>query len=669
MLGILILPAIAAEDPPAEPVQVERGQEVVVTAPFERGRRDQVSSISVLEGAALDRALRPQLGDALQRLPGVSATSFGPNASRPVLRGLGGERIRVLTDGIGAFDVSNTSADHAVAINPLLAERIEVLRGPASLRYGSSAIGGVVNVVDRRIPLRMPERSVKVDALGTLGSAARERAIGTGVVARISDQVALRVGGGFSETDDLRTGGFVLAEPLRGRALASADPGVQAIGRLTTLPNSAARTWSADAGVAMVNAGGTIGASLSRYESVYHVPVRFALTPGAVDDPVTLDAKQTRADVRAGIKIFDGPFERLTLRGGYADYAHVEFGADGAAGTLFTNEAHELRAELSQRSRGGWRGISGVQIFDRDFAAIGDEQFVPPNRTDQIGAFTVQEIQVGRLRIEGGARVEQTSIVSRPRGFDRSFMLASWAIGGFARLAPGWRAGVNLSSTARAPSPEELLANGPHEGTQAVEIGDPGFTRERAAGIEAVVRGSGRGWRVDAAAYRTRFAGFISASDTGEVREGLPVFRYLQAPATFTGFEVEGAADLWRRDGVTVSLDALVDAVRATIDGFGPAPRIPPLRILGGVSLAAAELGARIEVERVTAQRRISPLETQTKGFTLLSVSVDWTRGPVGLGLSANNLLDTEARRHASFLKDYAPLAGRDVRLTLRLRR
>lgn len=641
--------------------------EIVVTAAFERDQRNSTSPVSVLSGAELDRELRPQLGDALARQPGVSNTSFGPNVSRPILRGLAGERVRVLTDGIGAFDVSNTSADHAVAIDPLLAERIEVLRGPASLRYGSSAIGGVVNVFDRRIPTAVPVDLVAVQARGSLGSAARERSAGANVTLRLAHNVAISGGGSLTETDDLRIGGAVLSDALRSQARASADPAIRALADLRgRVPNTAARTRTANLGAAIIDPGGTLGFSISHYESVYALPIRFDVASDE-QDAVSIDAEQTRADLRAAVEIPDGFLERLSLRAGYADYQHIEREADGSAGTLFANKGYEARAELRQRARGGWQGLIGAQTFFRDFLAVGAEAFVPPNETEQNGVFALQEVAIGPVRFEAGGRIERTSIRSTAIGFDRSFTAGSIAAGVFATVARGLKIGVNLSSTARAPAAEELLADGPHIGTQSFEIGNPGFGIERARGIELVIRANGPGWRIDVGAYRTRFAGYIYEFETGEVREDLPVFQFEQGDARYEGFEIEGALDLttWLKANV------LVDAVRATIDGFGPAPRIPPLRVLGGVDARRGAIGARAEVEHTSAQRRVTGFETTTAGFTTANISIHWkplVARDLRLTLSAANLFDVVGRRHASFLKDYAPLAGRDIRLSVNTR-
>ena len=671
-LILLASAAMASGNPNADlPPDPPEPAEIVVTGVFERDLRDSASPVSVVSGVELERELRPQIGEALARQPGVSASSFGPNAPRPILRGLAGERVRVLTDGIGAFDVSNTSADHAVAIDPLLSERIEVLRGPASLRFGSSAIGGIVNVIDRRIPIEVPTDFITGQARGGLGSAAEERSAGANLALRLTDRIVVSGGGSLTDTGDLRVGGPLLAAPLRAAARASSDPAIRALAGLSgRLPNSGSKTRTANLAAALIDERGDLGFAITRYESSYGLPIRFDLTPGAEEEAVSIEGQQWRADLRGSVALGQGLLERLSLRAGYADYSHVEREADGGVGTLFANEGIEARAELKQRKRGGWQGVNGVQYFSRDFLAVGAEAFVPPNVTEQLGVFTLQELELGPVRFEAGGRIERTSIVSQTIGYDRSFVARSIAGGAFVTAAPGIKLGINLSSTARAPAAEELLADGPHVGTQSYEIGNPDFGIERARGVELVARLGGGRWRIDAAAYRTRFSGYIYEFQTGAVIDDLPVFQFAQGDATYRGFEVEVQASLIEGP-VELTADGLIDAVEATIDGFGPAPRIPPLRFGGGIEARSQAWGARVEAERTTRQKRTTGFETATPGFTLVSLSGDWkpwADRELRLTLSAANLFNAEARRHASFLKDYAPLAGRDLRLGLSAR-
>jgi iron complex outermembrane receptor protein len=670
--------AAAAAGKPASAYHAPEDEEIIVTAPFLRNRVDVLSGTSVLAGEDLVRDLRGTIGETLQRQPGVSATSFGPNASRPVLRGFQGERIRVLTDGIGSFDVSNTSVDHAVAINPLLADRIEVLRGPSALLFGSSAIGGVVNVVDSRIPRRLPDEAIHVEGLASYGSAANERSVAGAVDAPIGGGFVLHVDGSYLKTGDLDTGGFILSRPLREQAAASADAEIRELATLRgKLPNSAARTYDYAGGVAYVGTGGNFGVSVSRYDSLYGVPVRFSLDPDAEAEEVRLDVKQTRVDARGEVDIPGGLFESARMRIGYADYRHNELEDTGEIGTTFFNEGGEARLEFVQRERGGWRGAIGGQALIRDFNVVGEEKFLPRSATRQLGLFTLQTFTVGPFQAEAGARYERTRVradadedLGNP-DISRRFNTYSGSLGASVGLGSRLRAGINLSHSERAPAAEELYANGPHAGTQSFEIGDPGFTKEKSNGAELTLRGTGDRYSFGVSAYYIRFDDYIYEQDTGGIEDDLPVFQFFQNDARYYGFEVEGSFRLAQLGSFALNVDGVADYVRARIKSTGPAPRIPPLRLLGGIELQSSNLDARAEVEHVDDQDRIADFETPTRGYTMVNASVSFrpfagNRNTTIL-LSANNIFDVTARRHASFLKDFAPLAGRDLRVTARI--
>jgi iron complex outermembrane receptor protein len=688
-------PALAQQAPAAPPpVAHDESQEIVVTAPFVE-ELDLLAGTSVLTGTDLLLNIRPQIGDSLTRLPGVSATSFTPGASRPVLRGFQGERIRVLTDGIGSIDVSNTSADHAVTIDPLTAERIEVLRGPAVLLFGSQAIGGAVNVIDRRIPRTVPEKGVHLDLTGVLGSAARERSIGGAVdVAVGTSGLVLHADGSFRKTGDLRVGSYVLSPSLRAEQFAIAEEeteeghleeaaeALELAEQRGRLPNSATRQKTAGAGVALIRDAFNIGASVSWFNSDYGVPSR----PGAGhghgeegeegseeeahgEEPVTIGLEQVRFDLRGELKLASGFLETIRLRAGTANYEHTEFEGD-EVGTVFKSDGLEGRLELVQRKRDGWRGATGVQFLKRDFDAIGAEAFVPRNKTRQVGLFTLQEFDLGKIGLEAAARFERTDVKAVPLRIERDFSAFSGAVGASYEVAPNTKIGLNLSRSARAPAGEELFSNGPHIATQSFEVGNPDLKVERSLGGEAFVRVRRSGVTLSATAFTNRFNGFIYQDATGEEEDGLPVFQYFQRDARHSGFELEASAPIARVGGFQIVADGVADYVRVNLKGNGPAPRIPPLRLLGALEAQSAKLDGRVEVEWTADQNRTAAFETATDGHTLFNASLAWR--PWGRSretsviLSANNIFDVDARRHASFTKDFVRLAGRDIRLSTR---
>ena len=653
-------------------------ESAIVVTGTRRKREDVLSGISVMTGQTLAENLRPTIGETLASLPGVSATSFGPNASRPVLRGFQGERVRVLTDGIGSLDVSNTSADHAVAINPLTADRIEVLRGPSALLFGSSAIGGVVNVIDARIPRRIPDEPVHAEGIATYGSAANERSVNALVDVPLGAGFVVHFDGNYTRTDDLRIGGYVLSPNLRAQALASADPEVRALAGLRgRLPNTAARTSDLAAGLAWIDGDDNVGFSVNRYDSLYGIPVRFPLDPAAEAEAPRIDVRQTRADARAEFGAGDGFIESVRLRGGYSDYRHDELEEDGAVGTTFFTEGYEGRLELVQRTRGGLGGAFGVQYFRRSLDVVGEEKFLPPNRTWQLGLFALETFASGPFRAEAGVRYERQSVRAEADAdlgnpaLERRFDSVSGSIGGSYSFGTAFRIGLNLSHTERAPAAEELFANGPHAGTQSFEIGDPGLARERAWGVELTLHAHGEGYEIGASIFQSWFRNYIYERRTGEVVDDLPVFRISQDDARYSGIEFEGSVTAAHVGLFAINLDAVADYIRATIEGSGPVPRIPPFRLLGGIEAQSERLTARAEAEHVFAQRRLAAFETATEGFTVVNFSISYvpfrSHPNSSITLSASNIFDVDARRHASFLRDFAPLAGRDIRISARL--
>lgn len=703
----MALPAMAQQSPapaPGKDYHNADGPDLIVTAIIPRRQGDILAGTSIVSGAELVRDMRPTIGETLSRQPGVSSTSFGPNASRPILRGFQGERVRILTDGVGSFDVSNTSVDHAVAINPLTADRIEVMRGPSALLYGSSAIGGVVNVIDTRIPRRVPDEPVHVEGLATYGSASDERTVMGEVEAPLTQQLVVHFDGSWTKTDDLRTGGYILAKPLRQIAAQSDEAEISELANLKDrLPNTAAETWEVAGGFAFITDNGNLGVSVSHSRNRYGVPSRYEVEEehdhahegedhdhadeeeGHGHEDVTLNMKQTRADMRGEVATGGGFLDSIRLRAGWATYQHQEIEPTGEVGTTFRNQSIESRLELIQANHDGWQGASGAQFFTRRFSAVGEEKFLPKNQTEQFGLFTLQSLDLGDTRLEAGARFEHSNLKADADddlffdGRTRSFNALSGSIGVSQTIMPDWRIGLNLSRSERAPSAEELFARGNHAGTQAFELGNPDFAKEKSWGVEATLRGAGAGYSFSLAAYHNWFTDYIyeaivddsvcQAANGGADME-FPCFAYAQADARYYGFEAEATVKLAQLGGYALNLDGVADYVRATIKGGGPAPRIPPLRLLSGLELQGDRLTVRGEVEHVFDQKRIAGFETPTNGFTLVNASLAVKpfsgNDRTSITLSANNIFDVDARRHASVLKDFAPLAGREIRVTAR---
>ncbi|MEW4449225.1 TonB-dependent receptor [Qipengyuania sp. JC766] len=675
--------------------RVDTSGVIVVTAPGV-DELDVLAGSTVVEGRELQRELDGQIGEVLAKQPGVSATSFSPGASRPVLRGFDGERVRVLIDGIGAIDASNTSADHAVTVDPLTTERVEILRGPAVLLYGSQAIGGAVNIIDKRIPLRRLNEPFHVDVLAEADTA-RNLLSGAGSLdVPLGDMFVFHVDGSYRNTDDIEIPGFSVSDALRADLLADAaeeeeegefeeaDELREAANQEGILPNSYTETWSANTGLTLFAGDSNLGFSFGVYDTLYGVPGR----PGAGhhhgeeegaeeeageeegEERVSIDLRQYRADLRGELDLGDGFFSMLRTRVGYSDYTHTEFEGE-EVGTVFDVQGIEARAELVQNTMGNLGGSIGVQYYFRDFEAIGAEAFVQPNRTDQFSVFALQELDLGGVQLEGAARYETVDVDSRTLGIRRDFDLFS----GAASLVfepsgeDGIRFGVTGSRAERAPSGEELFSNGPHIATQQFEIGDPDLQTESAWGAEAFVRGRIGPASLSLSVFKNWFDNYIYLQDTGAEEDDLPVYQFLQADADYFGIEGQITMPLVEQDGFTLLADLRGDYVEAELDDGTNVPRIPPLSLLGALEAQTGPVDARVEVQYFAEQDEIAPFETTTDEFTFVNASLAFTpiRGDntVRILLKADNIFDVEGRRHSSFTKDFVPLPGRNFKVSV----
>lgn len=647
---------------------------VVVSAQTDpRAAFELAAPVTVLGDTQLALRLQPSLGETVALLPGVNSTYFGPGSSRPVIRGLGGDRIRVLDNGLGTGDASSTSPDHAVSSDPQSADQIEVVRGPATLLYGSSAVGGVVNVIDSRIPYALASKPLGGRFSGQFGSAAEDR----------SGALALKGGQGLfawhadafkRKTDDLSIPGK--AESQRLRDLETADGLAHEEESFGTLPNSAIDTQGASLGLSLVGQRGFFGLSASGLDSLYGVPGHGGHEgeehEGEAEAPVRVDLEQRRLDLRAELTEPFGAFRGLRLRAGLADYQHQELEGD-VVGTLFENESFEGRLEMLHKPMGALSGSFGAQFASRDFSAQGEEAFTPPTQTTSWALFAYEVVNRGELRFDFGARVESQGVdAALDTGTEtRSFTGFSGSAGlGWTR--DGWGLGLSLARSEKLPNAEELYSNGPHVATRAWEIGDPELGKESSLGLDLSLRRDSARWHGKVNLFVNAFANYIYEDFTGQVEDGLDVVQYRQADARFWGAELEAHLEIVHAEPRHLDLEFSGDFVRAELSGPGtPLPRIPPARYGVGLHYHDDRASALIELRGVLQQDRVTERELPTDGYLFLNASFGYRlfAGATvwDLRLAANNLTDAEGRNHVSFLKDLAPLPGRDVRLSVRI--
>ena len=650
------------------PVQAENiGQDsvlppVVVTAtPFEnRSELDMAQPVSVLRGEDLRRKREASLGDTLSRELGVASSSFGPAAGRPIIRGLDGPRIRVLENGIGTLDLSTISPDHAVTVESLNASQIEILRGPATLLYGSGASGGVVNVVSGRIPnqlFKSPKGDVEIR-----GNTATEERTGAFNATGSFGQASWSVGGFKRKTGDYHIPGRADARDL------NSEKGV--------VRNSAMDSGGVSVGGSFVGERGFIGGSISRLESEYGIP-----SP----EGSRIDLKQTRYDLSGEL---DEPiigFEKLKVRMGYNDYNHNEIEGTGEVATRFKNKGLESRAELLHAPIANWKGVFGIQFQDRDFSALGEEAVVPITKSNSTGLFLVEERSWDRWRLELGGRIERaTQAPQNNINPSRAFNLYNVSAGTLWKFMDGYGLGLSATRGQRAPSTEELYINGAHRGTATFQTGDSTLTSETTDNIDLALRKTTGvvKWKVNI--FHNWIGNYIFIGNADRNGDGIAdrsddtgtldpngeflVQNFAQTKARFYGAEAEAIFTLKPE---ALDLRLFADYVRGKLEAGGNVPRTTPPRFGLELNHKMGRWTANVSTIRVMRQNHVAELETRTSGYMLVNVEVGYRirkikSNGINLFLQGKNLLNEEMRVHTSFLKDFAPLPGRSLMIGLR---
>ena len=713
-LTLALAPAAHAADEPQQAQHDRQPKDLaaveVHATPLADTAETLAIPVDVLAGAKLDEAKAGTLGETVARLPGVQSSNFGPGVGRPIIRGLDGARVQVLSDGLGSGDVSTVSVDHAVTIEPFLANQIEVLKGPATLLYGSGAIGGAVNVVDGRIPDMLPDAPLEGRAELRGGSVNGER---TGMfrLDGYAGQFAFHFDALHREAGDYSIPGFAESAAHLAEEGETPDPA-----EAGTLGNSAVRTDSAALGVSWIGDRGFIGASYSLYNTAYGIPGGHthehedhdhedgdhddeAVDAHAEEADVHILMDQRRSELRGGIDDF-GPFESLRVKFADTDYTHTEF--EGVAvGTVFHNQGRELRAELVHAPVAGWKGAFGLQASERDFVAIGDEAFVPGSVSRDTGMFWIGKREFGPLQLDLGLRHDRNRVdvdQSATASPDRDFKTTSVSAG------LGWEASeslhfnLGLDRAQRAPTAEELYSSGLHVATGGFEFGNAALGVETAQRVELGMHLHRGPFEIQLSAWQARYDDFVYLADTDLEVDGSPARVWRQANARFTGFEArldwqiaDGDSGLW-------TLGAFADTVRGKLtdaagtvmvevdvphgDHFhheeaqvatgGNLPRIAPSRVGGELRWEREGWRASVGAVRYLKQDDVAAFEDATPGYTMVDAHVAWHIDTASgreweVFVDGSNLTNREARPHTSFLKDVVPLPGRNVVLGVRL--
>lgn len=655
VLALFVSTSVGAAEPPHENDEIE--DEIVVTAsPIAKSSDELAIPINSLDRDHLVSHLGTTLGETLSREVGISTSGFAPGASRPVVRGQDSFRVRVLENGLGTADVSAISGDHGVPVNPLAAKRVEVLRGPATLRYGGGAIAGAVNVLTNVVPRETLDESIAGEVFGGWGSIANDSSL------------AARIESGQGPWAFHADG--VLRE--------SRDYGLPDSGRRQ--PNTGIDARGANIGGAYIGERGRIGLGAQWFSNDYGIS-----EPESADPP-SIDLDRKSVDLEADWKP-SGFIEEARFRGRYTDYAHDERDSVDVL-SRFRADTGEARLELLHApifSEGS--GAIGFHGLARTFEARGEgAELLAPSETLSFAAYVFENFLLENgTDIEFGGRVERTTVRGRaPDGNRRrrTFVPLSVALNGLVGVGGGVSLGSSVSLSQRAPDALELFAMGPHEADETFQLGDADIDEETSFNAELLLRGDFERVSFEASAFYTYYDGFIFGQLTGNTRDEdgtvfmddsgeLDELFYLQEDAHFYGAEIAGEGVLASLYGGEVGLDAQIDFVRARLDGGPNVPRIPPLRWGGGVYFAGDRLRARVGFLRHEDQSRAGSFETETPGYTFVDTSAslrlfgDVQKG-VELIVAIDNLTDARARSAVSFKKEDQRLPGRNVRIGLR---
>ncbi len=650
--------------------------EIIVSAtPLARTVEKLAQPTDVVAGDELVRQQAASIGETIAGQPGVTATYFGPVASRPVIRGQYGERVRVLSNSLDSLDASALSEDHAVSIDSILADRVEVVRGPATLLYGSGAAGGLVNIVDSRIHEKpLDDSFTGAVALGT--SSATDKRSGAVKLDVGNDNLIGHFDWFRRDTGDVEIPGF--AESAALRATEDEEEGgdeEEAFGRLE---NTGSEADGAAAALTLISDRGFLGVSFSTYDSNYGIPGHHhheeeegGEEEEEHEEQVRIGLRQERLDVSGRLDI-NGFLDHVNVRIARNDYGHTEFEGD-EIGTVFDTDGTDIRIEAKHRTIGNLEGAVGLQYKLIDFNAIGDEAFVPPSETRQLSLFAFEELVVGdNLTLQASARVEKQEIDSPllPSHDDTAW---GASIGAIWSATDVLTLSGNLALTERHPNSTELYADGPHLAVQRYERGTVTqglgiLGKEQSTNLDLTLRGRFGRSELSVTGFVNDVDDYILLSPTNEIEDELQVFDYGQADVRLSGFEAEWLVDLAETEFGHLHARVFGDYVRGKRTSGGNLPRIPPLRAGLGLHLSGEVIDAGIEASRYSKQNKVADNELPTASYTLVEAEVSYrfSEQDVLLFVRGTNLGDQDARRHSSPLKDIAPLPGRSIHVGLR---
>ncbi len=678
-LPAALLSAISATAQSTAPEQDKTIEHLLVTVPMHRTEAETAMPVTILTGDELRNNVANTIGETLALKPGLASASFGPSVGQPVIRGQQGPRVTVLQNSTTSADASNISADHSVSVEPILAQSIEVLRGPSTLLYGGGAIGGVVNVIDNRVPVAVPEK-LTGDVEVRHGSVNDETTTvfalngGSGPIAFHLDALQresnnVEIPGKAAPEDEDTTDGFI--------------------------DNSDSETTSYTLGASYIFDKSFIGLSVNRLENEYGVP------PGAhghhedhdedhdddhdddhegeeEEELVRLDIEQTRYDIRADIHEITPAIENLRWFFTYTDYEHVEL--EGTeVGTEWSNESWENRFELIHAPIAKWHGVIGLQLKESEIAAVGDESFIPETDVSNYGLFIVEDYHSGNWTYELGARVDRDELTPDSESDEETFTSVSLSASALWQSNSPWSVGIALSQSERAPVIEELFSNDgnsfgdyvEHVATSSIEVGDSDLDSEQSNNIDLTAKYKTERVNGFVTVFFNDFSDYIYLQNTGLEQDETAVLQYSQEDAEFYGIEFESTFILGEALGGEFALTLFGDYIEGELDTAGDVPRMPPQRIGSKLAFSQGGLSTYVSVVEADDQDKPGLNEEETEGYTRWDAGINY-RLAVGNDQEAltfvrlKNLSDEEIRNSSSFLREIAPEAGRSIEAGIR---
>lgn len=632
---------------------------------------ESVQNQTTLTGDQLLKVRGVSLGETLKNEVGVTSTQYGPNASRPVIRGLDGDRIRILQNGLGVLDASGASQDHAVPIDPLLMDSVEIVRGPLSLLYGSSAVGGVVNVLTNRT-----HGDYEEGFYGAYDSQLTSVDNGKSVGVKADygfNRWMFHLDGNFRDTQDYKINGFARSEALRQALPLPVNQETR-----DKQSNSSSQTRSGGAGATYVGASTIIGVSASLYSSDYGT---------LVDPDIQIAMTQSRFDLVSETKNI-GPLKAIRIKSAQSIYRHSEIEL-GVPGTTFKNNGNETRVEFVQKALGNLTGVFGVQSNIFNFSALGDEAFLPETRNSAQALFGYEEFQINSSKLSFGGRFESNRVKPMPNSNftateEKEFFLGSAGVGYLLNISPDWAFSSQLSYSERAPNYQELFSDGAHVATFSYQVGDPTLEKEKVSSIEITLRHKNDKMNSSLSIFGQQFKDYISLNPTGtfddtdgssvagDSPEDLQIYNYISQKAEIYGVEFDtrllevfnlfsGGADVYFKS------DYLRGKNSQTGDNLA---RMTPPRVFFGLTHHLGQLSSDIEFQHVLKQTKTAVNELETDAYSQFNLGLSY-KGQVGdkqLSVFArvNNIFNVEARNHVSILKDLSQIGGRNYSIGVR---